>query len=172
MAQVSVGEATVYPAEEAAMTWTRLRFVAIPLLCVVLAIASYWVLKKGGGTKFPWFWFTALCPLPFGFWFGRAVPGSRWRTYTLVGFTVGMLNMIGIIYIYTGGFSVPRDWSMIFWQIVLGATLLFTSGGLFADLVESRGSMLRPQLSDTLTAAVITGCFGVATALITVLFAK
>lgn len=127
-----------------------LLLIVIPLLCVVTSVGSYWILSIDTHERF-FFLFTLTCPLLFGLWFGRTWEGNHFKAYLVVGLLIGLLEMVGVIYIWQNrwiftvyeGFWFPRGWSRVFWQVTLGATTLFTSGGLFADFVEGLTKRLK-----------------------------
>lgn len=99
-----------------------------------------------------------LIPLPFGLLAGLAWPGRHPKGYTLLGFFVGLLTLIGsavshILLIEEGQyhFLQPRSdpglaaiglqgWMVLIGFFLLGPALLFLSGGLFADLIKTRTS--------------------------------
>lgn len=122
---------------------TKAYLVAICALCVASAAGSYWIWKYDTQEDF-YFWFMLLCPVIFGLWFGFTWPGSHLKGYSIAGLLVGLIEMAAIIYIWKdhfifsmdNGMRLPRGSSKVFWQVALGAMLLFASGGLFADFVE------------------------------------
>ena len=88
-------------------------------------------------------WF--LAPLPFGFWAGLALPGNHPKSYTLLGFLVGLLTMIGVVgaHMLTVGVGVLvaaslRDWLELLTFSFFGPVLFFVAGGLFADVLKTR----------------------------------
>jgi hypothetical protein len=80
--------------------------------------------------------------LPFGFWAGIGWPGKHLKHYILLGSAVGVAGGTGALLVQRSALpdlENPVLAPLIYLAIeLLGATTLFVSGALFADLVERK----------------------------------
>jgi hypothetical protein len=80
--------------------------------------------------------------LPFGFWAGIGWPGKHLKHYVLLGSAVGIVGGTGALLVQRSALpdlENPVLAPLIYLAIeLLGATTLFVSGALFADLVERK----------------------------------
>jgi hypothetical protein len=83
-----------------------------------------------------------ICPLPFGLWIGLWLRGSHLKIYSLLGFIIGIINMIITGFIFSQWIGEFRliDGQSLFIN-VLGGTFLYTTGGIIGDwIVKKRSS--------------------------------
>jgi hypothetical protein len=80
--------------------------------------------------------------LPFGFWAGIGWPGKHLKHYVLLGSAVGIVGGTGALLVQRSALpdlENPVLAPLIYLAIeLLGATTLFVSGALFADLVKGK----------------------------------
>ncbi len=103
-------------------------------LTVSIAIGSYWLAKHVNPT---FLLALMLCPFPFGLWIGLSLPGRRLKTYTLLGFAIGLIAFAGIVLVYQQHlFPLPEGWWSQLIRYVAATALLFISGGIIGDWIE------------------------------------
>jgi len=75
-----------------------------------------------------------LISLPFGFWAGLAWPGKHLKGYALLGLSAGLIEL-SISWVLAKAFDyMAGPLGVVDYLTALSAIILFTSGGLFADL--------------------------------------
>jgi hypothetical protein len=109
-----------------------LRLGLIALFPALVSIGLFWFQR--------FVWISLIIPLPFGFLLGTWWHGRHPRAYTLLGLTVGIIEMAAaLIVIGIGPESLElSDGIGAFVMYVIGAAVLFLTGGLFGDLFDSR----------------------------------
>lgn len=106
---------------------------------IILSVASYAYFR---GSHFQYkalLIFSIICPLPFGLALGVLWKGSHIKSYIIHGLSIGITSWIGVTYEYHHSLaSLPSDFAEAFAIYVLGAILLFLTGGLCGDWIERK----------------------------------
>lgn len=129
------------------------------------------VLRLGFITLFPalvsiglfWFqvavWISLIIPLPFGLLLGVLWRGRHPVGYALLGLAAGIIEMAAalILIAVRAGPPTVTDGVGAFVMYVIGAAVLFLTGGLFGDVIEGIShpeSMGEPRLATKLASGV------------------
>lgn len=120
-----------------------LHLVLAVFLSVLVSSGSFWLYRRVTFNQL-FLWISIVCPLPFGFWAGLVWRGRHLKFYVFLGLIVGVIGMLGVNYISMGvllplgAYDFASYWIQTLSFYALGATLLFTSGGLVGDWIERR----------------------------------
>ena len=109
---------------------TVLRLGIITLFPALISIGLFWWQIE--------VWISLIIPLPFGFLLGLVWRGRHPKGYALLGLAVGIIEMAAalILIALRGAGPTLADGIGTFVMYVIGAAVLFLTGGLFGDIVE------------------------------------